>query len=50
MKTFVHASTFTLPIALFTLLALPLAAPPGAGAGDPLRILVLKEHGVGSPT
>jgi len=33
-----------------SMLALAAMAPPLAGAGDPLRILVLKEHGVGSPT
>jgi hypothetical protein len=33
-----------------TFLALLIVLPPVAHAADPLRILVLKEHGVGSPT
>jgi hypothetical protein len=45
MKTFVHVST----IALSTLIAVSLAFAPPAAA-DEVRILVLKEHGVGSPT
>jgi hypothetical protein len=45
MKMLVHASTI-----LFGLVAALLASPPVAGAADSIRILVLKEHGVGSPT
>jgi hypothetical protein len=46
MKTFVHVSTFVVS----TLLAASLAMPPEAMASDGVKILVLKEHGVGSPT
>jgi hypothetical protein len=46
MKIFVHAST----IAVSTLIAVSFAFVPPAAADDPIRILVLKEHGVGSPT
>jgi hypothetical protein len=45
MKTLVHASTIAV-----CLIALSLSFAPSAGADDQIRILVLKEHGVGSPT
>jgi len=50
MKTFVHASTFAVSSVFSCLLVVSLVLAPSAGAGDDVRILVLKEHGVGSPT
>ena len=46
MKIIVHVSTF----AVSALLAASFAFAPTARAAEGIRILVLKEHGVGSPT